>query len=132
MLPEAQIAAGHVELALGVSHLAQVSFEGALLVPQVFGKARLVLLFDLGQETVARIDALGQVQQFLRRLKFPEAKELPPAGTLLEVDGQKAGHVTSASESPEDGCVVALGMIRCAHARVGTQLSSATGKAEVL
>ena len=86
----------------------------------------------LGQETVARIDALGQVQQFLRRLKFPEAKELPPAGTLLEVDGQKAGHVTSASESPEDGCVVALGMIRCAHAGAGTQLSSATGKAEVL
>ena len=85
----------------------------------------------LGQETIARIDALGQVQQLLRRLQFSTSDTLPPAGSLLEVAGKKAGHLTSVSRTPVDGVVVALGMVRRTHADAGAQLSCATGMAEV-
>ena len=86
----------------------------------------------LGQETIARIDALGQVQQLLRRLQFSESDTLPPAGSLLEVEGKKAGHLTSVSRIPVDGQVVALGMVRRAHADAGAQLSCGTGMVEVV
>jgi len=86
----------------------------------------------LGQETVARIDALGQVQQLLRKLHFPAAKQTPSPGIPLQSGGQNVGQLTSASQSPEDGRVLALGMIRRAQATAGTRLQSSDGDLEVL
>ncbi len=85
----------------------------------------------LGQETIARIDALGQVQQLLRQLKFITINDIPLTGTVLEVDGKKAGHITSVSRDPTNDQVAALGMVRRAHATAGTQLACPSGIAEV-
>lgn len=76
----------------------------------------------LGQETVARIDALGHVNKLLRGLRFPGAGVCPPPGTVLELDGKAVGTVTSSADSPGWGMPVALGYVRTAQARAGTEL----------
>ncbi|MGE3820086.1 MAG: folate-binding protein YgfZ [Isosphaeraceae bacterium] len=74
----------------------------------------------LGQETVARIDALGHVNKLLRGLRFPGQSEPPEPGTPIEAEGKAIGKVTSAAYSPGWGCVVALGYVRRSHAEAGT------------
>src|SRR3954468_15984557 len=53
----------------------------------------------LGQETVARIDAIGHVNRLLVGLKFA-GEEPPSSGLDLLAGDQQAGHVTSAAWSP--------------------------------
>jgi folate-binding protein YgfZ len=68
----------------------------------------------LGQEPIARIDALGHVNRELRRLTI-SGNEAPPAGTRLIDAATKAqvGVITSAAESARrPGTVVALGYLR--------------------
>lgn len=65
----------------------------------------------LGQETVARIDALGHVNKFLVKLKF-DGKTVPPTNTELTDGEKKVGEVTSACHSPEKDIVVGLGYIK--------------------
>lgn len=86
----------------------------------------------LGQETVARIDALGQVQQLLRKLEIHGADSIPPPGTVIETEEKPVGQITSASRSPEDGRMLALGFVRRAQASAGTRLHSVCGDVEVL
>ena len=74
----------------------------------------------LGQETVARIDALGHVNKLLKGLVI-ESGPSPAAGTALQADGKTVGTITSAAPW-EDGRTVALGYVRVAHARPGTAL----------
>ncbi len=85
----------------------------------------------LGQETVARIDALGHVNKRLVGLRFAGAT-VPEAGTELTVDGQTAGHVTSAAYSPRLSAPLALGYVRRGKEAPGTRLDSAEGEAEVV
>jgi tRNA-modifying protein YgfZ len=85
----------------------------------------------LGQETVARIDAVGHVNRLLVGLKF-SGQELPPSGLALLAGDQQVGHVTSAAWSPRLGAPLALGYIRRMHAKPGAPLSSASGAAEVV
>ncbi len=85
----------------------------------------------LGQETVARIDALGHVNKTLVGLKFASS-EIPAAGMELLADGQPAGHVTSATFSPRLGLPLALGYVRRSANTPGTRLSSTIGEAEVV
>jgi tRNA-modifying protein YgfZ len=85
----------------------------------------------LGQETVARIDAIGHVNRLLVGLKF-SGKQIPPAATALLAGDQAIGHVTSAVWSPRLDAPLALAYIRRTHAKKGSLLSSSYGAAEVL
>ena len=85
----------------------------------------------LGQETVARIDALGHVNQLLVGLRFA-GQEVAPPGLELFTDAAKAGHVTSAAFSPRQQCAVALAYVRRGHHTPGTRLDSSHGTAEVI
>ena len=62
----------------------------------------------LGQETVARIDALGHVNRLLRGVKF-SGESIPTPGTELCAGGKVLGHVTSACWSPRLNSPLALG-----------------------
>ena len=85
----------------------------------------------LGQETVARIDALGHVNKTLCGVRFA-GSEIPPAGTELTADGKPAGEVTSAALSPRLGTPLALAYLRRGSNPPGTQLGSSIGPAEVV
>ena len=74
----------------------------------------------LGQETVARIDALGHVNQLLRGLRLEPTSTAPPPGSVVEIDGNRVGFVTSSAVSPGWNAPVALALIRATHARAGT------------
>ena len=68
----------------------------------------------LGQEPIARIDALGHVNQQLRGLRL-EAGPLPPMGAVIttnEDEPRKIGHVTSAAFSYGIQAPVALGYLK--------------------
>lgn len=85
----------------------------------------------LGQETVARIDALGHVNRKLRSLKFSQ-KTAPMAGLPL-LDGEKpVGEITSATLSPKFSAPLALGYVRRGHNEPGTRLTGAQGEAIVM
>lgn len=85
----------------------------------------------LGQETVARIDALGHVNQTLVGLRF-EQPEIPQAGLELTAHGKPVGTITSASFSPHFDAPLALGYVRTGSNAPGTALQSACGSATVV
>ena len=95
-------------------------------LPQEFARDDRAISFVkgcyLGQETVARIDALGHVNQVLKGLAFEAGGECPAAGSTFEDDGKRVGVVTSTAFSPWRGHAVGLGMIRTSHAAAGTVL----------
>jgi folate-binding protein YgfZ len=76
----------------------------------------------LGQETVARLDAMGHVNRLFRGLSLDSAR-IPPARTpLLAPDGKPAGHITSAARGPGRNHAIGLGYVRVAHAAPGQTL----------
>lgn len=85
----------------------------------------------LGQETVARIDALGHVNQQLAGVQF-SGTTVPEVGTQLTHGGAAAGQVTSATYSPRLNAPLALAMLRRGHHSVGSQLDSAVGPGRVI
>jgi folate-binding protein YgfZ len=85
----------------------------------------------LGQETVARIDALGHVNKTLCQVSFPGPR-IPEAGEQLISDGKTIGHVTSAVWSPQLNAPLALAYVRRGHNAVGSKLSSSVGDATVV
>jgi folate-binding protein YgfZ len=104
-------------------------------LPQEIGRDARAISFTkgcyLGQETVARIDALGHVNRQLVGLKFV-SEMVPPDGTALLANEKEVGQITSAAWSPALEAPLALGMVRRAHMKPGTQLMSAGGMAEVI
>ena len=103
--------------------------------PQEVGRDRQAISFTkgcyLGQETVARIDALGHVKQQLVGVRFPEG-DVPAQGTELLRNGKTVGKVGSAAFSPELGVPLALAMVRREHTVPGGQLDSTLGACEVV
>jgi tRNA-modifying protein YgfZ len=94
-------------------------------LPQEMGRDDRAINFVkgcyLGQETVARIDAVGHVNQILRGLKAIEPNSTIPAPGWVLSDGEKrVGTVTSAAFSPRHRSTVALAIIRTSHASPGT------------
>lgn len=85
----------------------------------------------LGQETVARIDALGHVNRILMGLRFDRQAQ-PRAGERLMSDGAEAATITSVAYSPRLGAVLALAYVRSRFARPLTILSTPHGPAEVV
>jgi folate-binding protein YgfZ len=78
----------------------------------------------LGQETVARIDALGHVNKLLVGVKFP-ADTTVTAGMELKQGDKVVGRVTSQAWSPRFAAPLALAYVRREHSVPGTQLNEA-------
>jgi len=63
----------------------------------------------LGQETVARLDALGHVN---RRLSLVGCEgHVPPPGTPVLVDGEPAGTITSSCHSPLHAAAIGMAIL---------------------
>jgi folate-binding protein YgfZ len=96
-------------------------------LPQEFARDDRAISFVkgcyLGQETVARIDALGHVNQILKGLRFEPGSHVPEPGSLIEHDGKRVGVITSATDSPFETGAVALGLIRTTHTQPGTRVT---------
>ena len=96
-------------------------------LPQELGRDSRAISFVkgcyLGQETVARIDALGHVNKNLKGLRFVDTQEPAPAGSEIQIDGKKVGTITSSTVSPSTGWPIALGYVRATHALEGTEVS---------
>ncbi len=104
-------------------------------LPQEVGRNEQAISFVkgcyLGQETVARIDALGHVNRNLCGVKFA-GQNVPPIGTEICSGDKVVGAVTSAVFSPSLNAPLALAFIRREHAAPGTMLQSNLGPAEVI
>ncbi|MGD9724239.1 MAG: folate-binding protein YgfZ [Pirellulales bacterium] len=85
----------------------------------------------LGQETVARIDALGHVNKTLCGVCF-NGKKVPTAGLELVHDGQPGGTVTSAAYSLCLAAPLALAYLKRGSDVPGTRLNSTLGEAEIV
>jgi len=85
----------------------------------------------LGQETVARIDALGHVNQQIVGVRF-FGEQVQTAGTELTRDGRAVGAITSAAFSPRLQSPIALAMVRREAISPGTKLESPIGECEVV
>lgn len=104
-------------------------------LPQEVNRDKLAISFTkgcyIGQETVARIDALGHVNKKLVRIQFA-GQQLPPPGADLRAGEQTAGEVTSAAYSPRHNAAVALAYLRRGSDAPGTELTSDFGDALVM
>jgi len=84
----------------------------------------------LGQETIARIDALGHVNKKLCGVRF-NSQDLPAVGGELSLDGKAVGHVTSCCYSPAGNSVIALAYVQRGYDQPGQLLTGDTGPATV-
>lgn len=104
-------------------------------LPQEIGRDRQAISFTkgcyLGQETVARIDALGHVNQQLAGVHFVGAT-MPAVGADLTAGGVTAGYVTSATFSPRLCAPLALAMLRREFSQAGRRLDSPVGACEIV
>lgn len=103
-------------------------------LPQEVGRDKRTISFNkgcyLGQETIARIDALGHVNKTLVGLRYLAAHLPKPGATVLAGD-EPVGTATSSTWSPRYGSPLALGYVRRGFNTPGTRLASNTGPAEV-
>jgi folate-binding protein YgfZ len=76
----------------------------------------------LGQETVARLDALGQVQKKL--VAWSIEGGVPAVGTTLQADGKTVGRLTSVAAQAGDGAL-AIGPARRSHFDPGSTATTA-------
>lgn len=97
-------------------------------LPQEYRRDETAISFEkgcyLGQETVARIDAIGHVNYFLVGLKFESVIE--SAGFEIKLDDKVVGRVTSSSGSQ------GLGFVRRIHANPGESFESEFGSVVVV
>jgi folate-binding protein YgfZ len=84
----------------------------------------------LGQEPIARIDALGHVNKLLRGVRL-EAGPVPEPGAAVIADGKEIGNVTSAATSLEDGRPIALAWLRSKFSEPGTTVFVRTDRGDV-
>jgi len=89
-------------------------------LPQEADRDRETISFTkgcyLGQETIARLDAMGQVQKKLVRWKITGGE--PCSGSTVESEGKVVGRLTSVAKT-EDG-VFAIGPARRTHFESGS------------
>ncbi len=105
-------------------------------LPQEIGRDRQAISFTkgcyIGQETVARIDALGHVNRLLVGLRGTGESAFPAGMELHAEDGKAVGAVTSTAYSHRLQQPIALGYVRRAQATPGTKLTSPSGPVEVV
>ena len=83
----------------------------------------------LGQETVARLDALGHVNRVLRRVSIQLATDAPApkTGDDILVDDNKIGWFGTVATTPAADVLSALAYVKVQHADAGTILQSSSG-----
>ena len=108
-------------------------------LPQEIDRDQRAISFNkgcyLGQETIARIDALGHVNQKVVLLQFADTALLEAdvrQGLELSVDGKSVGQVTSGCWSPHFKAPLALALVRRGSNLLGSKLASAVGAATVI
>ena len=84
----------------------------------------------LGQETVARIDALGHVNKLLRGFIIDGSGDPPKPGSSLESEGKKVGNLTSCVAAEVPGRCFALGYVKATLAAAGTAVKVVTESGE--
>ncbi|MBL8822777.1 MAG: hypothetical protein JNJ77_09340 [Planctomycetia bacterium] len=77
----------------------------------------------IGQETVARIRAYGQVNKQLRRIKIESSDAMSMEGLSLLHDNKAVGTIKTVAYSPQWKHWLAFAMIRKEHLTPGTRLS---------
>ena len=83
----------------------------------------------LGQEPIARIDALGHVNRQMCGLQLASGSIPAPGNPVLTLEGDKEiGHVTSSALSFADDLPVALALLRSQFAADGTAVSMRDGE----
>jgi folate-binding protein YgfZ len=104
-------------------------------LPQEIARDKLAISFTkgcyLGQETVARIDAIGHVNRLLVGVEFA-GEQIPGSGMDLFAGEQKIGAVTSAAWSPRLQAPLALALVRRSHSKPGNELETNCGQAVVV
>jgi folate-binding protein YgfZ len=104
-------------------------------LPQELARDQKAISFTkgcyLGQETIARIDALGHVNQTLCGVRW-SGSAVPAAGTELSAGSKVVGHVTSAAFSPACHTALALAYVRRGFNEPGQVLQSDLGEAFVV
>ena len=92
---------------------------------QEFERDKTAISFNkgcyLGQETVARLDALGHTNKTLCLIQF-KADESPDLETELSCGEKTCGRVTSVCWSPKHNSMLALAMIKKPNHKPGTTL----------
>ncbi|MCC9609479.1 hypothetical protein LOC68_05005 [Blastopirellula sp. JC732] len=83
----------------------------------------------LGQETIARIDALGHVNRRLLGVQFPSQ---PDADAVYEIDGKPVLTVTSTAYSPALDRWIGLAMVRRGFDKPGETLETSSGPVDVV
>ena len=93
-------------------------------IPQELDRDEKAISFTkgcyLGQETIARLDARGQLQRKLSILEITGSKVDVVAGTKLFADEKEVGIISSLAHSEDK--IVALATLRRGHFQVGSQL----------
>ncbi|MCG8448432.1 MAG: hypothetical protein MI725_02480 [Pirellulales bacterium] len=111
-----------------------VDFDSAHL-PQEVDRNEVAISFNkgcyLGQETVARIDALGHVNRRLCLVRLA-GSEVPQPGLKLLAGDKEVGEVTSSCWSPRYQAPLALASIRRGSNTTGYELDSQQGKATII
>lgn len=104
-------------------------------LPQEIDRDRRAISFTkgcyLGQETIARIDALGHVNKKLVLVKFA-GETAPTVGTKLKSGEQEVGTITTSTWSPQFAAPAALAFVRRGANEVGSTLQTEFGAAEVV
>jgi folate-binding protein YgfZ len=104
-------------------------------LPQELGRDARAISFTkgcyLGQETVARIDALGHVNRRFVAVAFP-AGVPPTAGLEVRSQGEVVGRLTSACLSPALGCGLGLGLVLAKAIDDGRPLDVEGGRARIV
>lgn len=95
-------------------------------LPQEFDRNDRAISFVkgcyLGQETVARLDALGHVNRLIRSLVI-DADTPPPPGSKLFAGEKEVGWIGSSAVSERSGRPIALAFVRTAHVSPGSALT---------
>ena len=104
-------------------------------LPQEIGRDSSAISFTkgcyLGQETVARIDALGHVNRLLKGIRFPQG-DVPTTPLELTCEGDRVGELTSVTFSPQLDGPLGLAIIRREQCQEGCQLDSLAGPCQVV
>ncbi|MBX3432775.1 MAG: folate-binding protein YgfZ [Pirellulales bacterium] len=105
-------------------------------LPQEVGRDSVAISFRkgcyLGQETVARIDALGHVNRRLAAVLFAAGTTGVAVGDELHASGKSVGRLTSLCDSPRYGKPLGLAMLRREAHVPGARLECGAALAEVI
>jgi len=114
--------------------LFSVDFDNSNL-PQEIDRNPQAINFNkgcyLGQETIARLDALGHVNKKIVGLQFAD-QNVPKPGTNLYDIEKEVGTITSASWSPQLDAPLAMAMVRRSSNELGKKLKTSSGEATVV